>query len=552
MHPLDPFSAVEADVRALVANPRWAGLPDHLRAEALATTTVVTPDGGRWLFGAHARWYLHDPADGRWHLAAPPRGVPVRAGRHGSPVLNPVLLPTGADFIAPAGSTQAFIGPDVHPDLTEEIRVLLRRAGRKSEIDYPLTSFRDVFAADVPSTVAAVWGTIMWCAYAPAFDGNERLLTIFGEYLRRPLPGDEWVRWLTRPSLDSLVTLYAERVRTNPARPPAPYPWRTDPSLEAPRNPAPPGAGTSGPAHFRSGTSGPAHFRSGTSEAGHFRSSTSGAGHTGTSAPGAGHSGSSHPGHDTTQHSASPGGGPAAGARGSGDVPEKAALRLVALMADTAQILADDPRFAPRAHALLAMLKPLLHQPGLDHAAALRGDDAVRRAWLARVPADLSRWLLPDTDPGTAFRHTVYDLVESLAFTSDAVRAAASFLTDLPGAGERLHGWLDHRVRQAYAELTAHVAEYGEHTEPDGFAVPAFLWTGATGGWPSRATSPATARGVLVAPPDRGSAAAVLGAAYAAGLTWCGLTGARLPEEGLAGARAIVRRLVHERDDIHP
>ncbi|MBB5082795.1 hypothetical protein [Nonomuraea endophytica] len=498
MHPLDPFSAVEADVRALVANPRWAGLPDHLRAEALATTTVVTPDGGRWLFGAHARWYLHDPADGRWHLAAPPRGLPVRAGRHGSPVLNPVLLPTGADFIGPDGSTQAFIGPDVHPGLTEEVRVLLRRAGRKSELDYPLTSFRDVFAADVPSTVAAVWGTIMWCAYAPAFDGNERLLTIFGEYLRRPLPGDEWVRWLTRPSLEALVTLYAERVRaTGRSDPPlsAPYPWHT------------------GPGHSTSGH---------------------------------------HSAYGTTEHSHGGGAGPTGGARNAKDTPEKAGLRLVALMADTAQILADDPRFAPRAHALLAMLKPLLHQPALDHAAALRGDDTVRRAWLARVPADLARWILPDTDPGTAFRHTVYDLVESLAFTSDAPRAAASFLTDLPGAGDRLHNWLDHRVRNAYAELTAHVAEYGEHTEPDGFAVPAFLWTGATGGWPERATSPATARGVLVAPPDRGSAAAVLGAAYATGLTWCRLTGARLPEEGLAGARAIVRRLVHERDDIHP
>ncbi|MFI6908509.1 hypothetical protein ACIBKY_45125 [Nonomuraea sp. NPDC050394] len=544
VHPLDPFSAVEADVRALVANPRWAGLPDHLRAEALATTTVVTPDGGRWLFGAHARWYLHDPADGRWHLAAPPRGLPVRAGRHGSPVLNPGLLPTGADFIGPDGSTQAFIGPDVHPGLTEEIRVLLRRAGRKSELDYPLTSFRDVFAADVPSTVAAVWGTIMWCAYAPAFDGNERLLTIFGEYLRRPLPGDEWVRWLTRPSLEALVTLYAERVRATGRPDPSlsvPYPWNTHPG-----KPPTPGPGHPGTSHTGTGHSGTGHPGTGPSTSGSSTSGHSASGHSASGQHAAGHSA-----YGTTEHSQG-GSGPPGGAPSGKDTPGKAGLRLVALMADTAQILADDPRFAPRAHALLAMLKPLLHQPSLDHAAALRGDDTVRRAWLARVPADLARWILPDTDPGTAFRHTVYDLVESLAFTSDAPRAAASFLTDLPGAGDRLHDWLDHRVRHAYAELTAHVAEYGEHTEPDGFAVPAFLWTGATGGWPERATSPATARGVLVAPPDRGSAAAVLGAAYATGLTWCRLTGARMPEEGLAGARAIVRRLVHERDDIHP
>ncbi|WP_344832520.1 hypothetical protein [Nonomuraea dietziae] len=174
-------------------------------------------------------------------------------------------MPRGPDFAFSGWSSQAFVGPDVPSALTSEIRALVRANGRRSADEFPLSSFREVFAGDVPGTVAAIWATIMWCAYAPAFDGNEQLLSVFGEYLGRPLPGDEWVRWLPSPPLTALVTLYGERVRAG-----------------APR----------------------------------------------------------------------------------------AALRLAALMADTAGILAADARFAPRAQALIAMLEPILRNPGLDHQTA--------------------------------------------------------------------------------------------------------------------------------------------------------------------------------------
>ncbi|MFC7718351.1 hypothetical protein [Nonomuraea recticatena] len=174
-------------------------------------------------------------------------------------------MPRGPDFAFSGWSSQAFVGPDVPSALTSEIRALVRADGRRSADEFPLSSFREVFAGDVPGTVAAIWATIMWCAYAPAFDGNEQLLSVFGEYLGRPLPGDEWVRWLPSPPLTALVTLYGERVRA-----------------DAPR----------------------------------------------------------------------------------------AALRLAALMADTAGILAADARFAPRAQALIAMLEPILRNPGLDHQTA--------------------------------------------------------------------------------------------------------------------------------------------------------------------------------------
>ncbi|MEV0827027.1 hypothetical protein [Nonomuraea rubra] len=429
--PWDAFTATEAEVRAMVADPRWRGLSVPDRAHVLAARILVTPDGDRWLFGAHARWHLHDPADGRWHPAPPPRGTRVRRVTHAAAVLPGAVVPPGHDFHAEPGSTQSFVGPDVPERLTEQLRVLVRGCGRKSELDYPLSAFDEIFATDVPSTVAAVWGTIMWCAYAPAFDGNERLITVFGEYLRRSLPGDEWVRWLQAPPLLDLVTLVAERMRAGRPR---------------------------------------------------------------------------------------------------------AALRLAAVMADTAQILLLDTRFRPRALALLTMVEPLLRRPRFGD--PYEDDAAMRREWLERCPARLSRALLVESDPGAHFSHTVYDLVDALSFTPEPRRAAAAFLADLSDSKGALPARLDHRLRMAYEELR-HAGLTGtsaaETTQPEGF--------------PVRTSEAAPV--FEVEPPDRGSAAAVLGAAYAMGLAWGRLTGAKLPERGLAGQSALVRKIVHERDDHH-
>ncbi|SDK71158.1 hypothetical protein SAMN05421874_110130 [Nonomuraea maritima] len=426
--PWDAFTATEAEVRAMVADPRWQGLPTPDRAYVLAARTLVTPDGDRWLFGTHARWHLLDPADGRWILACPPQGTRARRVGHPAAALTDAVVPDGYDFHAEPGSTQAFIGPDVPESLTEELRVLLRAGGRKSELDYPLTAFGEIFGSDVPSTVAAVWGAIMWCAYAPAFDGNERLITVFGEYLRRSLPGDDWVRWLPGPPLADLVTLVSERMR--------------------------------------------------------------------------------------------------AGRR-------REALRLAATMADTAQILLRDSRFRPRALALLTMIEPMLRA---SHMTDPDDDAALRRLWLERCPPRLCRALLVENDPEAQFAHTVYDLVEALAFMPDPRAAAASFLADLSDSGGTLPARLDHRLRRAYEELRRAGltgTSAAERTHPDGF--------------PVRAGGVSTA--LKVAPPDRTSAAAVLGAAYATGLAWQRLTGAKVPERGLASQSALVARLVHERDD---
>ncbi|MBO3752924.1 hypothetical protein J5X84_43325 [Streptosporangiaceae bacterium NEAU-GS5] len=216
----DGFSVVEQEMRALVADPRWPRLPIMVRTRSVVERMLVTPDGSRWMYGAHARWYRLDRVDARWHLSAPPRLTSARQGAVPAPPDRPppqTLVPTGPDFIYDRGSTQAFVGPDVPRAVTEPVRGLLRTYKGLPRQDFPLTAFRDVFASDVPSTVAAVWGTIMWCAYAPAFDGNEALLSMFGEFLARPLPGDDWVRWLPAVSLDTLIGLYTERMRAGAA-----------------------------------------------------------------------------------------------------------------------------------------------------------------------------------------------------------------------------------------------------------------------------------------------------------------------------------------------
>ncbi|ETK35397.1 hypothetical protein [Microbispora sp. ATCC PTA-5024] len=447
----DGFTAMERDVRALVADPRWTLLPPLGRAQAIAQRALVTPDGSRWLFGALGRWYRLDRVDGRWHLSPPPLHPAVRAAARPQPpgvVVPHLLVPGGPDFAYDRGSTQGFVGPDVPREITERVRALLlaHRGLPREAFPLPEGPFREVFADDVTGAVAAVWGTIMWAAYAPAFDGNEVLLSMFGEFLARPLPGDDWVRWLPAGSLAALVDLYAERVR--------------------------------------------------------------------------------------------------AGA-------QEAGLRLAGLMAETATVLRADARFRPRADALLAMAEPLLARPWLDHHALPGG--AVREAWLARCPPHLAAAALPETAPGEHFRHSFYDLAEALAYTAsrgmDPRSVAASLLAAdvagvcgayepswaAPGASgtaevvTALYPWIDDELRQALYVTLA------DPSHP------------LRGCWPRGGVLPPA-----LVPPDRGTAAAVLGSAYATGLAWCRLTGIAAPPAGFAVCSALVQCLIHQRDDPRP
>ncbi len=420
-------------MRAMVADPRWPLTPAPSRAEAISRRALVTPDGTCWLFGAYARWYRLD-RDGQWHLAAPPAAQAPRLAARPAAIAVPYwLVPTGPDFSVDRGSTQAFVGPDVPREVVEGVRALMvAHRGLRRE-DFPLASgaFRHVFAAEVASTVATVWGTVMWCAYAPAFDGNEQMLSMFGEFLARPLPGDDWVRWLPPVSLTDLVDLYAER------------------------------------------------SRSGAPEAG---------------------------------------------------------LRLVRLMAETATALRADPRFRPRADALVAMVQPLATQPWLDHTALRSG--AVAQTWLLRCPPNLAAAALAEVSPGDHFRHVLYDLVEALAYVAEQgedprMVAAALLAADVNAvtaeAVTYLYPWMDDELRQA---LYIALADQGH---------PLRDWWPVDGRLPERLT-----------PPDRSTAAALLGSAYATGLAWCELAGATPPETGFPVTAAVGQCLTHTRDDPPP
>lgn len=452
----------------MVGDPRWITLPPITKTQAIAQRVLTTPDGSQWVFGAHARWYRLDRADGRWHLSAPPShpairsaarpgapgaprapGTPMAPGVFGTvtPPVPPQLIPTGPDFAYDRGSVQAFVGPDVPHDVTEGIRVLIKTHRGAPLDEFPLTGgFGEVFARDVAGTIAAIWGTIMWCAYAPAFDGNEVMLSMFGEFLARPLPGDDWVRWLPLGSLEALVALYAERMRS--------------------------------------------------------------------------------------------------GAREAG-------LRLAGLMTETAAVLRADPRFRPRADALIAMAEPLLTRPWLDQHAIPGG--TVRQAWLTRCPPHLAPAALLEWAPGEHFRHTLYDLVEALSYTAargmdPRTVAAALLAADVagvcgvsepawaaPGSSQTarvvtaLYPWMDDELRQAlYLALT-------EPAHP------------LRGCWPAGGQLPPG-----LVPPDRETAAALLGSAYATGLAWCALTGTPAPPEGFAVCSAVAACLIHQRDDPRP
>ncbi|WP_068928065.1 hypothetical protein [Planobispora rosea] len=458
----DGFAAIESDVRAIVADPRWAALPPPARAQAVALRVLDTPDGGRWLFGAHARWYRQDPADGRWHLSPPPADRETRAGARivrTTSMIMPHLVPSGPDFAVDRGSVQGFVGPDVPYEITERVRALVvAQRGRRRE-DFPVHgSFAELFAPEVASPVAAVWGTLMWCAYAPAFDGNEVLLSMFGEFLTRPLPGDEWVRWLAPVPLDDLIALYGERVR-------------------------------------------------------------------------AGH-------------------------------PE-AGLRLVALMADTAQAVRGDRRFRPRAEALPAMVAPILRRTGEDVSAAHLGDDEVRRLWLSRCPVHVA---LAESSPGDRFQHALYDLVEALAFLApkgaDPRAVAGSLLAadvaaHAPRAADGLYPWLDPELRHILHVVLTDPGHPLRGCWPRSGGAASSASSVSSGGFSTGSSPAPSSAGPAVLPsalhpPDRASAAALLGAAYATGLAWCRLTGTSVPERGFATASALVHRLAHERDDPLP
>ncbi|MCO5985045.1 hypothetical protein NE235_02865 [Actinoallomurus spadix] len=215
----DPFAVVERDTRAMVTAGWWPATPPLQRQNLVAARMLVLPDGTWWLFGAWARWYRWLPADGQWHLCPPPRLPMTRTSARplgqGMPVprIPPHLVPSGPDFAVEPPQSLPFVDVDVRPEVTSRVRATVESAAALPSHDYP--HWWNAFSSSAPSTVAVGWGVMLWSAAAPVFDSalDTQLLGLWSPYRARPLPAADGPRWLTPPPLESLVGLYAERLR---------------------------------------------------------------------------------------------------------------------------------------------------------------------------------------------------------------------------------------------------------------------------------------------------------------------------------------------------
>ncbi|TNY37451.1 hypothetical protein [Thermomonospora catenispora] len=219
----DAFERAEHDTRATVAAPWWAVAAPVHRQQALVTRLVHLPDGSWWMYGAWARWYRWHPADGRWFPCFPPRSVQVRrSAQTARPGLNPPaipveILPSGPDFAYDYGPPLAVAGRPVSGALLYRLRSVIAEAAAAPPLDYPLGWSH--FLHGTPSTVAATWSAMLWCAAVPVFDpdpekgGRAGLLNLWEPYLSRPLDGRGRLRWVMPPLLRTIIALYAERMR---------------------------------------------------------------------------------------------------------------------------------------------------------------------------------------------------------------------------------------------------------------------------------------------------------------------------------------------------
>ncbi|MEV4258592.1 hypothetical protein AB0J52_36005, partial [Spirillospora sp. NPDC049652] len=198
----DPFAAAERDTRAMVAAGWWQSAPPQQRQHAIAGRMLALPDGTWWLFGAWARWYRLQPSDGQWYLCPPPHAPAVRAGARPAqyaggqtPQLPPHVVPAGPDFSYDPSPSLTFVRRGFAPELTGRMRSTLASAAALPPEEYPHDG--KVFTARTPSTVAAAWGVMLWCAAAPAFDARHdaQMTGLWKRHRAAPLPEVDGPRW---------------------------------------------------------------------------------------------------------------------------------------------------------------------------------------------------------------------------------------------------------------------------------------------------------------------------------------------------------------------
>ncbi|MFV2209860.1 hypothetical protein ACFHW2_06525 [Actinomadura sp. LOL_016] len=206
----------------MVAAAWWPSAAQQQRQHSIGGRMLVLPDGTWWLFGAWARWYRLHPSDGQWYLCPPPRtpavrmaARPAQQGGGRAPDLPPHVVPAGPDFSYDPPAGLPFVGHGFATDLTSRVAATVQSAAALAAAEYP--HWWTQFTPETPSTVVAAWGVMLWCAPAPAFDSrlDAQMLDLWKPYRAVPLPDVDGPRWLTPPTLESLVGLYAERLRAS-------------------------------------------------------------------------------------------------------------------------------------------------------------------------------------------------------------------------------------------------------------------------------------------------------------------------------------------------
>ncbi|WP_165975976.1 hypothetical protein, partial [Actinomadura rubrisoli] len=207
----DLFAAVEGNVRELVASPWWRTAPPQERAAQVAAR-MLWGAGEWWLYGAWGRWYRCG-LDGSWHPCPPPAGhedrrvaVPAPHGA-GTPPVPPQLFPTGPDLSAGRVAPLGFLGPVPDTAVVARISQSLTTALAVNPAQF---AQRDpMFQPGTPSTVAAAWGALLWCAGSPVVLTEHPLIESFVPFLTTSA---EQLHWMMPPDFGTLAGYYVNRL----------------------------------------------------------------------------------------------------------------------------------------------------------------------------------------------------------------------------------------------------------------------------------------------------------------------------------------------------
>ncbi|MFC5745423.1 hypothetical protein [Actinomadura rugatobispora] len=207
----DLFTAVEGNVRELVASAWWRTAPPQQRAEQVVAR-MLWGSSEWWLYGAWGRWYRCG-LDGNWHPCPPPadpadRAAVVPAPRGaGTPPVPPQMFPTGPDLAAGRVASLGFLGPVPETAVVARIQQALTTAWAVNPAQFAQQD--PMFQPGTPSTVAAAWGALLWCAGSPVVLIEHPLIESFIPFLTTPA---ERLHWMMPPDFSTLAGYYINRL----------------------------------------------------------------------------------------------------------------------------------------------------------------------------------------------------------------------------------------------------------------------------------------------------------------------------------------------------